>query len=224
MFVLLVASTAVADDWPRAHPRSWHNRGFGRVVEVFPANSRCNPTAKPYAYAYELGYPKNWDVDAKLVWKGPLVNREAPYEAIVSMDGYLVTFDDWGNLGYDNAVAIYDPRGKLVKSKKLDDLLPADIRDRDRSVSSRYWRKGARYYFDDKKQVVQIHLANAGVLELALADGKHSYSATPGKPLADSNAATEIWETSLRFSSVSDIVGQPGCAKAKPQPQKKSPY
>jgi hypothetical protein len=69
MLALLIPT--VADDWPRAHPRSWHDRGFGRVVEVFPANSRCNPSGKPFAYAYELGYPKAWDVDAKLVWKEP---------------------------------------------------------------------------------------------------------------------------------------------------------
>ncbi len=198
---------ARADDWPRAHPRSFHARGFGRVAEVFPANSRNNPSDKPFVYVYDIGYPGGtWRVDAKLAWKGPLANREAPYEAILSGDGWLVTLDEWGNLGYDNAVVIYDPKGKLVKSLQLDDLLPEDVRDRDRSVSSRYWRKGAQYVFDTKHKQLQIRLAKAGVLQVSLADGSTKYVAANAAPVPANVEPTEVWETSLRFSSITDVV------------------
>jgi hypothetical protein len=205
--VVLVSSFAVADDWPRAHPRGWHGRGFENVVEVFPAKSRNNQSDRPLAYFYTMGYPGiDWKADAKLVWSGPLVNREAPYEAIVSMDGWLVTFDEWGNLGYDNAVVIYDPRGKLVKSWKLDDLLPEDVRDRDRSISSRYWRKGASYAFDAKRKLLRIGFKPTGVLEIGLADGSHTYKPSGTLASASSNDMTEVWEVNLRFSSITDVL------------------
>ncbi len=53
-----------------------------------------------------------------------LVNAEMPYEAILSMDGHLVTLNEWHHAGYEHAVVIYDQGGKLVKSYALDQLLP----------------------------------------------------------------------------------------------------
>ena len=212
-----LTAPAGADDWPMAHPRSWHGQGFSRVVEVFPARSRHNPGDKPLAYAYEVGYPgTGWKLDAKLVWKGPLANREAPYEAVVSSDGWLVTLDEWGNLGYDHAVVIYDPAGKLIKSHKLDGLVPADVANRDRSVSSRYWRKDATYLFDTRSKLLQIHLANAGVLELSLASGAAQYvPAAKARKLTNPEAAT-INEISLRFSSITDVLAERAARPAAP--------
>jgi hypothetical protein len=206
----LVAHPAVADDWPSAHPQGWHARGFGKVAEMFPPKSRHNATDKPMVYVYDVAYPgTGWNVSAKLVWKGPLVNKEAPYEAILSSDGWLVTLDDWANLGYGNAVVIYDPKGKLVAAKPLDDLLPADVADRDRSVSSRYWRKGAKYLFDTKQKLLQIQLANAGVIQLSLATGSHKYFAagTPAPKLTRAEDA-EVWPINLRFSSITDVLAK----------------
>lgn len=205
---LLLSTPSRADDWPAAHPNSWHSTGFSKLVEVFPPKSRHNPSDKPVAYVYDIGYAGTaWNVAATLVWKGPLVNQESPYEAILSSDGWLVTLDDWANLGFHHAVVVYDPAGKLVASRKLDDLLPADVRDRDRSTSSRYWRKGAKYVFDTKQKLVQIWIANAGVLQVSLADGKHKYFAANAAPKRSPNAEdTEVWSTSLRFSSVTDVL------------------
>lgn len=204
-----LATPAGADDWPIAHPRSWHGQGFSRVVEVFPARSRHNPGDKPFAYAYDVGYPgAAWKNDAKLVWKGALANREAPYEAIVSSDGWLVTLDEWGNLGYDNALVIYDPAGKLIKTHKLDGLVPADLADRDRSVSSRYWRKNAQYRFDTRAKLLQIQLDRAGVVEVSLASGAAQYvEAGKARKLANPEIAM-INETTLRFSSITDLLAE----------------
>jgi hypothetical protein len=212
LFVLVLASLSVparADDWPIAHPRGWYGQGFSRVVEVFPARSRQNPGDKPLAYAYDVGAPgATWKADAKLIWKATLPNREAPYEALVSSDGWLVTLDDWGTLGFDNALVIYDPAGKLVKALKLDGLVPADVADRDRSISSRYWRRGAQYTFDLTVKLLQIQLDKAGVIEVALATGVAQYVA-PDKAhqLANPERAT-INEISLRFSSITDLLAE----------------
>jgi hypothetical protein len=226
-FVLVLASLASipeptrADDWPIAHPRSWYGQGFSRVVEVFPARSRQNPGDKPLAYAYDLGYPgTTWKIDAKLIWKAALPNREAPYEAIVSSDGWLVTLDDWGNLGFDNALVIYDPAGKLIKALKLDGLVPADVADRDRSKSSRYWRRGAQYLFDTKAKLFQIQLDKAGVVEVSLATGAAQYvDAAKASKLANPETAT-INEISLRFSSITDLLAE-RARPAAPAPAKR---
>lgn len=215
-----LAAPATADDWPAPHPRSWHGQGFGRVVEVFPARSRHNPTDRPLAYAYEVGYPgAGWKLDARLVWKGPLANRWAPYAALVSSDGWLVTLDEWANLGHDHALVVYDPAGKLIKAHPLDALVPADVANRDRSVSSRYWRKGAHYVFDTRARLLQIHLDRAGVVEVSLTTGAAQY-VPPGKArkLASPELAM-VHETSLRFSSITDVLAE----RARATPPAKQP-
>jgi hypothetical protein len=226
LFVLVLASLASlsdparADDWPIAHPRGWYGQGFSRVVEVFPARSRQNPGDKPLAYAYAVGSPgAAWKIDAKLIWKATLPNREAPYEALVSSDGWLVTLDDWGNLGFDNALVIYDPAGKLVKAHKLDGLVPADVADRDRSKSSRYWRRRAQYTFDPVAKLLQIQLDKAGVVEVSLATGAAQYvAAATAQKLANPEPAT-LNEISLRFSSITDLLAE----RARPAAPAKRP-
>src|SRR5258708_36981577 len=113
--IVLVASARLssADDWAQSEPVSFHARGFSYVAEVFPAKARHNATEKPICYFYSMGYPgTEWKVDAKLVWKGPLVNPDMPYEAVLSTGGGLVTLNEYGHLGFENSVVIYGRQGK----------------------------------------------------------------------------------------------------------------
>lgn len=210
-----LGAPAAADDWPAPHPRGWHGPGFGRVIEVFPPNSRHNPGDRPLAYAYEIASTSP-RIDAKLLWKVPLANRYAPYEAIVSSDGWLVTLDEWAGLGFDHAIAVYDPAGKLIKTHKLDGLVPADVANRDRSKSSRYWRKGAQYVFDTKAKLLQIHLAKAGVVEVSLATGDAQYVTTAKARRVASPEIVMVYELDLRFASVTDVLAER--ARAAPPP------
>ena len=118
------AGLAWADDRPRPAPTSYHCRGFWYVAEIFPPKSRQNASDAPVCCFYAIGYPGlEWKIDAKLVWKAPLVNagkRGMPDEALVTMDGILVTLNDYGEVGARNAVVIYDKQGKLVKSYGFD--------------------------------------------------------------------------------------------------------
>ena len=43
--VLCLSFSASADDWGAPEPVSFHSRGFGYVAEIFPPQSRQNPTA-----------------------------------------------------------------------------------------------------------------------------------------------------------------------------------
>jgi len=212
---------ARADDWVRPEPTSFHARGFSYVAEIFPPHSRQNAGDKPLCYFYELGYPGiEWRVDAHLRWKAPLVNDPMPYQALVSQRGYLVTLNDHGRVGYQNAVTIYDRGGKLVKSFALEDLLPANeisLNENESKVpissSSRWWNRGAKYFFLDEPARLYVIVSWGSVLEFFLDSGKTSYGAIAryrdvaellGKPFADEE--TEAWRTSLRFSSITDVL------------------
>ena len=206
VLLMLLAGVAHADSWGRARSRSWHSPDESFVVEVFVPESRHN-TAKTgaMAYAYRVT-SRTPTLQAKLVWKGPLANRWAPYAAIVTNDGYLVTLDDWGGLGSDHAIAIYGPTGKLVRDYHLDKLaVPDDVRNIDRSVSSRNWRRGAVYYANAKRKRLQLHLIG-GILEVWLADGKHRWIPDSPKHELVLEDSISINETELKFATLTDLV------------------
>jgi hypothetical protein len=76
-------------------------------------------------------------------------------------------------------------------------------------VSSRYWRKGARYLFDTKPKLLQIQLANAGVVQLSLATGSHKYfAAGTAAPKLTRAEDAEVWPINLRFSSITDVLAK----------------
>jgi hypothetical protein len=213
LVTLSLSFSAAADDWGAPHPVSFNSRGFGYVAEIFPPGSRQNPTEKPLCYFYEMGYGggTEWKIDARLKWKAPLVNDLMPYQAVVSMHGRLVTLNEYGALGYKNAVAIYSQSGSLVRSYQLDEFIPAgDSEKVETSMSSRWWNKDAMYYF---------LLPWGKVAEFHLDTGRYKYG--PSAEFSDlakviakginGSEETEIWATSLRFSSITDLME----AKAK---------
>ena len=216
-FVVLCLIPSIADEWVAPEPVSFHSRGFGFVAEVFPPRSRQNSTEKPVCYFYEVGYPGTaWKIDAKLKWRVPLANDLMPYQAVVSMQGRLVTFDEHGAAGHKNAVAIYSPTGSLVTRYQPDEFIPAaDIGKIETSESSRWWTKGAKYYFLESPGRLYIVLSWGKVVEFNLDTGRHKYG--PAAEFSDlakamakgdyANEETEIWAISLRFSSITDLLG-----------------
>ena len=81
------------------------------------------------------------------------------------------------------------------------------------SASSRWWNRGAKYFFLDEPARLYVILSWGSVLEFFLDSGKTSYGAVAryhdvaellGKPFA--NEETEVWRTSLRFSSITDVL------------------
>jgi hypothetical protein len=195
---------------------------FGYVAEIFPPGSRQNPTEKPLCYFYEMGYGggTEWKIDARLKWKAPLVNDLMPYQAVVSMHGRLVTLNEYGALGYKNAVAIYSQSGSLVRSYQLDEFIPAgDSGKVETSMSSRWWNKDAMYYFLENPWRLYVVLPWGKVAEFHLDTGRYKYG--PSVEFSDltkviakginGSEETEIWATSLRFCSITDLME----AKAK---------
>jgi hypothetical protein len=224
LLVALLSASARADDWVRPEPTSFHSRGFGYVAEIFPAHSRQNSGDKPLCYFYELGYPdSDWRIDARLKWKAPLVNERMPYQAVISQAGDLITLNEHGSVGYRNAIVVYDQLGRATKAYGLDDLLPADEISMNGntnkipiSTSSRWWNRNAKYYFYQEPSRFYVVLPWGTALELLVTDGTFHYGAVGNFPeLAGArsnphpNEEVEVWQTSLRFSSITDVLKPP---------------
>jgi len=220
MTILVVSCLAgtiglAADEWMLPEPASFHSRGMQLVAEIFPPASRQNQGQRALCYFYELGYPgTRWDVTPTLKWKAELANEKMPVDAIVSQDGWLVTINNWYGAGQAHSLVVYDPRGHLVADWSGDRLFadPALQRiARDRmSTSSVWWNQHAKYYFT-RQQVLYVSVSPDAVIRVNLAAGSYrvgppsafrDYAATA----ADANADTEVWKTSLRFSSITDIL------------------
>jgi hypothetical protein len=204
-----------ADEWMLPEPASFHARGSQLVAEIFPTASRQNPGKRALCYFYEVGYPgTRWDVTPTLKWKAQLANEHMPVDAVVSQDGWLVTLNEWYGAGHAHSLVVYDPRGHLVADWSGDRLfadpaLQTIARDRT-SMSSVWWNRHASYYFT-RQHVLFVSLSADAVIRVDLAAG--SYRVGPASAFrdyavaaADANALTEIWKTSLRFSSITDVL------------------
>src|SRR4028118_2028914 len=172
--LLTISPSAFADSWPNPTPVSFHSRGFSYVAEVFPPESRQNTSKNPVCYLYQMGYPgKRWDVIPKLLWKTELVNDSMPLSAVVSMGQEVVTLNEYGRVGYQNAVVIYSKQGQLVKSFRLDDLIAEEDKPHLLiSAGSRWWNNEAKYFFLSKPSRLNIVLKWGKVMEFSLSDGK----------------------------------------------------
>ena len=227
--LVLLADAARADEWVSPEPTSYHSRGFVQVAEIFPPHSRQNPGGKPLCFFYAMGYSgSDWKIEARLVWQGQLVNERMPYQALVSPEGDLVTLNEHGSVGYDNAVVLYRQDGTLVKAYALADLLSAEeLESWERggkvslSTSSRWWTRDAKYYFLTEPRRIDIVLPWAYALEIPLDGSPATYgpvatfaalAALRRKEAAATghfgaiNEEVEIWATSLRFSSITDVL------------------
>ena len=232
--LILCCGSTRALDLLRPEPTSFHCRGFGYVAEIFPPKSRQNPGDKPVCYLYQMGHPGGtWKIDARLKWKAELINDQTTYyrmplEVLLSMDGRLVTLNDYSRIGYKNAVVIYGSDGKLVKSWHLDKLIPKDeLKQIELNMRGRWWNREARYFFLREPARLYILLKTGRAMEFSLKDGAfkygapahfHGLAAVTKKRHPDKEA--KVWATSLRFSSITDVLAAAPEAVLHPEPTK----
>lgn len=89
-----------------------------------------------------------------------LVNPVAPVKFLVTDRGYLVTLDNWHNMGYGQVVVSYRPDGQRVAEYELKDLFSSEeIAAFQTSVSSIWWRTETAYV---RKGQQSIYLALPG--------------------------------------------------------------
>jgi hypothetical protein len=128
------------DYFARVNP----GKSVGETVGFRGAPTGPHATAEMYRRASDRSY--------RLAWTISLANPVAPIDVFLTDRGYLVTLDNWHNMGHGKIVVFYSPEGKLLRGHALDDLFSAAEIDRlPRSVSSIWWRKQAAYVRPDQQ-------------------------------------------------------------------------
>ncbi len=171
--------TVAADDWPAPQTQEVFSASREHFVRVIPGESVGDTFGfageKRGKYAAAEFYHRHQDRSYRLVAEAVLLNPVAPVEFLVSDDGRLATVDNWHNLGHGIVVAIYDPRGKLVRSYRLRELFQdEEIAHFDRSASSIRWRNGPVYIRQDQKTLL-ITVKRGGDIVFGLETGRFKY-------------------------------------------------
>ena len=159
------AAPAPADSWIAPYEQDYYSANKAYYLHVVPGDGA------PHARG-TLNEAARREGDDLRVWSAELLNPAAPHKVLVADSGeYVVTFDDWGRVGYgDNVVVIYGAEGDVVKNFALEDLLTEEeIADVPHSTSSRWW--GDEHYLDEAAGVVVL-LVVAGPPE---PDGEFAY-------------------------------------------------
>lgn len=170
VFLSLVSTRLYADSWSEPTVKRYHSNDSIYFVEIVPTKipekywewKGAKPKKKhKYSPADTTVVPAHAKMyrienrDTVKVWEQKLVNPHTPVTALVSSDGkYLITFDDWYNVGYGpNVFVVYNEKGKLLKKYSLKDISPFPIDDYSLSISSIWWRCNMEFLSEDKLEV-----------------------------------------------------------------------
>jgi hypothetical protein len=149
-----VAGSAAGDSWSPPTEQDYYSPNGEYYVHVVPGDG----TQHARGTLYRAGDPDHADE----LWSRELLNPTAPHEVLVADSGeYVVTFDEWGRVGYGpNVVVIYGPGGELVRNFALEDLLTEkEIAAVPQTVSSRWWSD--EHYLDEAAGVVVLKVVAA---------------------------------------------------------------
>jgi hypothetical protein len=180
--VLGCAWGASADSWPGPRSFAVFSESGGYFARFVPGDSVGDTAGFAGAprgrYATALLYGLQADRSYKLLHEVALPNPVSPVSALVSDEGFVITFDNWHNLGVGKVVAIHGPDGRLVRGYELAELYPPARLGRIRqSVSSRPWRCQPIHYVEPTEQKrVYVPEVLGGYFVFTLASGEMTYA------------------------------------------------
>jgi hypothetical protein len=155
---MMVGGDVVADSWPAPTIKEVFSASREWFVRVVPGKSLgdtfgfAGSPKGPYARA-EF-YRRAADRSYRLTTEITLDNPVAPVQFLVTDRGYLVTIDNWHNIGYGKILVAYAPSGQRVASYALKDLFSTSETEAfSRSVSSIYWRTDTLYVREGQRSV-----------------------------------------------------------------------
>jgi hypothetical protein len=178
---LLFASAGLADGWPAAAVQPVFSENGRYFVRILPGENVGDTVgfkgAPSGRYAHAEFYARRANRAYELVSDTALQNPVSPTDALVTNSGFLVTFDNWHNLGYGKAVAIYGPTGGLIRAYTLEQLYSPDRLGKiPRSVSSRWWRCAPHGYVDpDKQTEIYVFEHFGGTFTFKIETGAFAY-------------------------------------------------
>jgi hypothetical protein len=158
VLVVVGATSVVADDWPAAVVTEVFSQDRGWFVRVVPGASLGDAVgfagARKGRHATAEFYRRRPDRSYALATVITLGNPIAPVRFFVTNRGFLVTLDNWHNLGYGQVLASYGPDGKRRAAYALADLFtPDEIAAFSHSVSSIRWRIDPAYVRDGQQSI-----------------------------------------------------------------------
>lgn len=158
---------AFADSWLPASPIVVSSPDTELIVRAIPG--MVNETAKA-TYFRRQEVPEKYAVYQHAY----LANALRPMEAHISNSGVLVTLDEYGHPGFENAVVVYDVSGNEVRAYDLQDIYTESaLAEMPRTVSSRGWRNSEELvYFEN--DALRVHDIFGNILMFNLADGSIS--------------------------------------------------
>ena len=191
IFIFLIQQTSIsADVWPPASIKVFKSDNGRFFLKVFPTIIPENYYRWHMATAKRKSRFKEKDTtivlchaifskiegnDTVEIWNKRLINSYSPVYVIIADDGRsIVTFDNWGNIGYGlDVMVIYNESGGLVRRYRLEDFSPFPINEYPMSISSIYWRCWAKYLdnksveicFQPEKGEKKIRRYNLDILE-----------------------------------------------------------
>jgi hypothetical protein len=161
--LMLYPDAACADSWLPPETATVTSQGGAYRFTIEPASmerlgeKRDKRVDKAVGILERRSDQGEWEP----VWTSTLLNSIAPVSALVADDGrYVATLDNWGGVGRGNhVVVIYGEGATVIRSYRLDDLLPADyIAALSHSVSSTAWRSEAAISRSNDRLVIEVYV------------------------------------------------------------------
>ena len=143
LLVSVLCATAVADSWVgRYNPVLIYSHDTNYLVRIEPSKPSVGNAHFAQAHFYVRSEKSdNYEKYQSVALENPI----APGDAVISNSGELVTFDNWGALGYEQVVVLYSKSGSVLASYDLSDLFsPAEIAKIPTTETSRWWRDRPR--------------------------------------------------------------------------------
>ena len=192
-FVMTWSVWAWADEWPVARAQHVFSPNSQHFVRIVPGSGDRPVDASPRIAARGEFYARQPDRSYRLVADVALQNPAFPVYAIVTDDGFLVTFDDWFGMGVRNVMVFYRPTGALIRALSLEDLYAPEARATiPRSTSSLHWRCAVYYTppqgANGDSLTVWDH--DGGVFTVDVKAGTFEYRAKAGKGCEPGTART----------------------------------
>lgn len=161
--ILFVVSTVIpqstaADSWPAAQTKEVFSKSREWFVRVVPGQSIGDTVgfagAPKGPHARAEFYQRMADRSYRLMTEVSLLNPVAPVIFFVTDRGYLVTLDNWHNMGFGKIVVSYSSQGRVIKAYELSDLFSRqEIEAFTHSASSIWWRTETAYVRSGERSV-----------------------------------------------------------------------
>jgi hypothetical protein len=172
LYLLVFCNNLFADSWPDPVVQSVSSPNGKFILTVKPKdNSLGENSAHASIYTFT-------DSEYTINKTFRLNNKVSPSTILITNEGVIYTFDNYGRLGSGYVVVIYNADGQLIKQYKLSDLYTDETKAKiKRTVSSTRWRSNISrpWTYSD---VVCVRDSIGGSFMFSANTGEYEYSTT----------------------------------------------